>query len=506
MRVSGFILLHLIVIFFVASSLAEESLSPRHLTTDTFESNTTEHTLVKFFAPWCGHCTMMAPAFQSLARRVYREWSGAHVAEVNGDAEQELVRRFNIAGYPTLVLVHNGKIVTHYHGPKEEQSMFEFMKQRIPTMKMRPNVVTPHDRCLNVARKKNGAHAECDGQKRGFGPGKAIDGVIKGYYGTHGELSYSGWSWGGDLSHAMFLVAFDKIYEITRIKIFSGVGFVDLKITAFRILYCDRKGGAYFNGYEAATCWKPIPNVTVANDYNSDGEQLYKLSKEAKATVEVKRGVSMVELSCPPLKASGVSVTVLGTDSANNDGVLSEIEVYTEPLCSWFDGCSRHERFLIDEAERIKQEEIRNLTKQIKAERAAENAKVAIVEEAKANLTRAAEEMLEQAEIQFKVSNLKGEYGAYGLLQRAKDKFEEAGLLQARTKSLEELEAKYRQAIESEEARRKAEEAAKAKAKADAEAERAKAKASEGKKKKKKNKKPKDSDQSHSFMDEEVLL
>eukprot|EP00960_Hanusia_phi_P039729 754010-Hanusia_phi.AAC.3 len=74
-------------------------------------------------------------------------------------------------------------------------------------------------------------------------------------------------------------------------------------------------------------------------------------------------------------------VQVLGTDSANNDGVLSEIEVYTEPLCSWFDGCSRHEvtklcaaeegdwcrqRFMIDEEERIKQEEIRNLTKQIK--------------------------------------------------------------------------------------------------------------------------------------------
>eukprot|EP00960_Hanusia_phi_P039730 754010-Hanusia_phi.AAC.4 len=68
--------------------------------------------------------------------------------------------------------------------------------------------------------------------------------------------------------------------------------------------------------------------------------------------------------------------------------------------------------------------------------------------------------MLEQAEMQFKVSNLKGEaselvgppvtellclqYGAYGLLQRARDKFEEAGLLEARTKSLEELEAKYR--------------------------------------------------------------
>ena len=41
-----------------------------------------------------------------------------------------------------------------------------------------------------------------------------------------------------------------RVYSISRIKVFSGVGFVDQKITAFRLLYCNRKGGAYFSGYD----------------------------------------------------------------------------------------------------------------------------------------------------------------------------------------------------------------------------------------------------------------
>ena len=42
----------------------------------------------------------------------------------------------------------------------------------------------------------------------------------------------------------MFLVAFNRVYSISRIKVWSGVGFVDQKITAFRLLYCNEKGGA----------------------------------------------------------------------------------------------------------------------------------------------------------------------------------------------------------------------------------------------------------------------
>ena len=46
----------------------------------------------------------------------------------------------------------------------------------------------------------NGAHAESDGQKAGFGPFKAVDGKIRGTYGDHGEMAlHSGWSWGNNL-------------------------------------------------------------------------------------------------------------------------------------------------------------------------------------------------------------------------------------------------------------------------------------------------------------------
>ena len=57
---------------------------------------------------------------------------------------------------------------------------------------------------------------------------------------------------------AMFLVAFNRVYSISRIKIFTGVGFVDQKITAFRLLFCNVKGGAYFSGYDTQSCWKVV--------------------------------------------------------------------------------------------------------------------------------------------------------------------------------------------------------------------------------------------------------
>ena len=57
---------------------------------------------------------------------------------------------------------------------------------------------------------------------------------------------------------------------------------------------------------------------------------------------------------------------VMSTDSQDNDGVLTEIEVYTEPQCSWYDGCSSYERGLIEEEERREQAELRALIKEIK--------------------------------------------------------------------------------------------------------------------------------------------
>lgn len=46
---------------------------------------------------------------------------------------------------------------------------------------------------------------------------------------------------------------------------------------------------------------------------------------------------------------AGVTRQVLSTDTPNNDAVLTEIEVFTEPPCSWTDGCSAFELNIIEE-------------------------------------------------------------------------------------------------------------------------------------------------------------
>jgi thiol-disulfide isomerase/thioredoxin len=49
----------------------------------TFQNDTASPALVKFYAPWCGHCRMMGPAYMALARRVHREFLGVKIAQVN---------------------------------------------------------------------------------------------------------------------------------------------------------------------------------------------------------------------------------------------------------------------------------------------------------------------------------------------------------------------------------------------------------------------------------------
>lgn len=69
--------------------------------------------LVDFWAPWCGPCRMMAPAYEQAAKQLEPH---VRVAKVNTDEAQGLGARYNIRSIPTLALFVGGKEVARQAG------------------------------------------------------------------------------------------------------------------------------------------------------------------------------------------------------------------------------------------------------------------------------------------------------------------------------------------------------------------------------------------------------
>ncbi|KAL4438956.1 hypothetical protein ABPG77_006893 [Micractinium sp. CCAP 211/92] len=121
----------------VGATLGSAGHGVHHLTESDFAEKTADGKvwLIKFFAPWCGHCKRLAPTWDQLGD-AYKgsDKAGIRIASVDCTEQKEVCHKAEIRGYPTLKVYHAGQEVDAYRGARELAALKTYVEDKAKTL------------------------------------------------------------------------------------------------------------------------------------------------------------------------------------------------------------------------------------------------------------------------------------------------------------------------------------------------------------------------------------
>lgn len=90
--------------------------------------------LMIFYAEWCGYCKTAMPAFQKL-KTDYNNQSingkTVSIELIEGDKNKNLMTKYNVTGFPTIVLEKSNGETVLYQGNRSYDDLVVFLKQNL---------------------------------------------------------------------------------------------------------------------------------------------------------------------------------------------------------------------------------------------------------------------------------------------------------------------------------------------------------------------------------------